>query len=353
VIEILAVSTDGIDCGIAAYLDLLRTHLPSDLILRCDPAWLDPRAFIAQLDEIQEYQGPLVVWLNYHAALHSRWGVMQIERLRQQFPVVVTYHDTGVPNSEQCLNIYHATVSPVHDQLVQQGRFIVHEPCADLPNAIYIRQGIPDWHPPTLFDQSAEYHPESSFHPEYEPVWLVRNGRPVLGTVGFPFPWKNYDLLAEATAEAGWSLLLLAPRATPLQIENWRRRNPWTAVKTEFLSQDQVVSYLAACDATAFLYMCANTGTSGAIRQGISFLKPVPATESCRQFRDLWEDLEVGRYAIRWLSDLSPKGIANALGHLPLGRLDTRIVRVAERDSWANQARQYAILFRQAAGVAV
>jgi glycosyltransferase involved in cell wall biosynthesis len=333
-IEILAVSTVDTDCGIAAYLDLLRSHLPSDLILRCDPAWLDPRAFFAQLDEIQEYQGPQVVWMNFHAALHSRWDAGQIERLRQIFPVVVTYHDTGVPVPDQCRNIYHATVSPVHDQLAQQGRFIVHEPCPELGEAIYLRQGIPPYSSPYQF------HP-LLFPPE----------RPVLGTVGFPFPWKNYDLLAQATTEAGWSLLLLAPRATAMQIEAWRRLNPHLIVKAEFLPQDQVVSYLAACDATAFFYMCANTGTSGAIRQGIAARKPVLATESCRQFRDLWEDLKVGRYAVRWLSDLSPRGIANALGHLPLGRLDTRIVRLAERDSWANQARQYGSIMGEVAGI--
>jgi len=333
-IEVLAISTDGIDCGISAYLDLLRTHLPSDLILRCDPDWLDPRAFFAQLRQIQEYQGPQVVWLNYHAALHSRWSVGQIERLRQHLPVVVTYHDTGVPVPEQCRNIYHATVSPVHDQLAQQGRFIVHEPCPELGEAIYLRQGIP------LYSAPYQFHP-LNFPPE----------RPVLGTVGFPFPWKNYDLLAEASALAGWSLLLLAPRATAVQMETWRALNPNLVVRSEFVPQAEVVSYLAACDATAFLYTCANTGTSGAIRQGIAARKPVFATEGCRQFRDL-EDAYEGRYAIRWLNDLTPHGVANALGHLPLGRLDPRIVRLAERDSWANQARQYGICFKRAAGVA-
>lgn len=344
-IEILAISTDGIDCGISAYLDLLRTHLPTDLILRCDPDWLDPRAFFAQLDEIREYQGPQVVWLNYHAALHSRWTPNQILQLRQVgLPVVVTYHDTGVPNGPQCINTYNATIHQW--EAAGTGRFVVHEPCADLPEAIYLRQGIPDWAPPPAIRIGT-----GSPDPTLDWVWWLGLGaRPILGTVGFPFPWKNYDLLADATAEAGWSLLLLAPRATQMQIEEWRRRNPWTAVIREFLPQDQVVSSLAACDATAFLYMCANTGTSGAIRQGIAARKPVLATEGCRQFRDLWETVDV-RYAIRWLSDLSPKGIANALGHLPLGRLDPRIVRLAEHDSWANQARQYGSLFREVAGI--
>lgn len=341
-IEILAITSATEDCGIRQYGNYLRDHLPGDCSYRDSLGvegsavgdWLDPSVFFRDLPRLQEYQGPQMVWLNFHAALHSRWTGDLILKLRWEgLPVVVTFHDTGVPNSLQCLDIYRNTIG--EGDLTRswgRGAFIVHEPCPDLPEAIYLRQGIPSWQP-------AMDHP------------LARR-RPLLGTVGFPFPWKNYDLLADATAEAGWSLLLLAPRATDAQIYRWRGLNSNTVVVPVFQPADTIVSQLAGCDATAFLYTCANTGTSGAVRQGIAARKPVFVTEGCRQFRDLWEDQSVGRWALRWVSDLTPTGIAGALGHLPLGRLDPRIVRLAERDSWAKQALQYSILFRHAAGVA-
>jgi glycosyltransferase involved in cell wall biosynthesis len=347
-IEVLTISTSGIPCGIAEYFAHLRSASPSDLHFRCDPAWLDPEVFFAQLPSMEEYQGPQVVWLNYHAALHSRWTSGKIARLRAFFPIVTTFHDTGIPNSDQCLRTYESTVTLL-DDVLKPGAFIIHEPCVDLPGAIYLRQGIPRWQAPytldlrTLTDPSTEYGT-----PAYNLVG--RNRRPVLGTVGFPFPWKRYDLLAEATALAGWSLLLFAPNATDEQVTHWRQLNPWTAVNRGFIEAAEVVRGLAACDATAFLYQCANTGTSGAIRQGIAARKPVLATAGCRQFRDLELDL-LGQRAITFLPDLSPEGVAEQLEAVRIGRLDPAVHRLAERDSWTHQAARYADIFRAVARV--
>lgn len=340
-IEVLTISTSGIACGVSEYFSHLRDASPGDICFRCDPTWLDPEVFFAQLPLIQEYRGPQVVWLNYHAALHSRWTPKRVQQLHfVGFPVVITYHDTGVPNSEQCRLLWQT------QQVASGGSqpFIIHEPCEDLPGATYLRQGIPPWEFPMQFDRNAHGTPRPDDDFMY---WLGRNNRPILGSVGFPFPWKNYDLLAKATALAGWSLLLLAPQSTQEQILLWRSLNPWTAVVSDFLPATQVVSYLAGCDATAFLYMCANTGTSGAIRQGITARKPVFATSGCRQFRDLEKDWEIGVEAIRWLNDVSPSAVANALMRTVLLRLHPGVHRLAERDSWINQAEKYAEIFRQ------
>jgi hypothetical protein len=212
----------------------------------------------------------------------------------------------------------------------------VHEPFDDLDgNVHYIRQGVPGWASPVIND----LHIAS---------WCGR--RPIVGTVGFPFPWKNYELLCEASALAGWAVLLLAPGASDAQVLNWQALNPHSLIIREFTPRGQVVSYLAGCDATAFLYSCANTGTSGAIRQGIAARKPVLASHpsACRQNRDLFEN-SVGYASIQWLQDLSITGVKEALSACILQRVDPRVVALAAQDSWATIGRRYAALYRQMA----
>ena len=258
-----------------------------------------------------------VLHLNYHAALHSRWTPSWVQRVREQAlkPVVITYHDTGVPNAQQCLDLYAVADA-----------FIVHEPCEDLPGAYYWRQGVPK-------RQSAW---------EYE-----SHQRPLLGTVGFPFPWKSFDMLAEATAEAGWWLLLLAPTATHEQITGWMERNPRLIVDAGFTPREQVVSKLAGCDATAFIYGGCNTGTSGAIRQGLAARKPLLANVEQRQFRDL--ALADRRELIRWTLP-TVDGIVTQLSRLPISeRPDPGTVFLAERDSWTKLGEKYAALYRSLA----
>lgn len=350
-IELLTITSDREQCGIREHGNHLQQHLPNDITMRGNGRgeWLDPAVFFRELPSMTQSPGPHVVWINHHSALHSRWTGAQIMRLRDALPVLVSYHDSGVPNSAQCHEVYKGTTDPAE----YRGAFIVHEPCPDLPNAIYLRQGVPDWQPP----YQALHGPTTGVPPDDLPsflYWIGLGHRPILGTVGFPFPWKCYDLLAKATALAGWSLLLLAPDqyhgGKPDQlasdIAGWQALNPWTAVVSDFLPAEEVVRYLGMCDATAFLYMCANTGTSGAIRQGIAARKPVLATAGCRQMRDLQED-GLGGDAIRWLHDLSPEGVAVALHTTVITRVDPAIHRLAERDSWRNQAQRYAEVIRR------
>lgn len=337
-IDLITIASVG-NCGIAEHTEMLGAALPGDLSWRRNPDWLDPAMFWRDLSELQQWQGPQVVWLNYHAGLHSRWTFEEILRLRHVFPVLVTYHDTGVPNSEQCKSVRLATMVESTSNVVprpplQPATFIIHEPADDLPGAHYIRQGILP-----LLDYRANYDLDR---------WHARIGRrPLVGTVGFPFPWKNYDLLCQASAQAGWATLLLAPTATPADVARWQALNPATLVVPDFIPAETVVRDLARCDATAFLYNCHNTGTSGAIRMGVAARQPVLALASCRQFRDLEGD-DLGARAIRWIHDGSVDGVAQALEQVPIGgRIDARVHRLAERDSWTSVADQYAEIIRK------
>jgi hypothetical protein len=179
-----------------------------------------------------------------------------------------------------------------------------------------------------------------------ETAKLSYSTQPVVGSVGFPFPWKNYDLLAEASYAAGWALKLYAPNATPGQVIQWAILNPNLYVETGFPDRYTVLSGLQGCDATAFLYANANTGTSGAIRMGLAARKPILATVSggCRQFRDL-DDLDAHQ-AIRWLAKLDVEHLVEALGKVSIGRVDPHVVRLAHLDSWERNGKRYASLYR-------
>ncbi len=320
--RVLLVTTWGTACGIAEHSAYLKEAVEAadpgiEIIPHTD---LHPESFrhVADID---------LVWLNYHAALLSQWTPEWIRRWQQSAHVKigVTYHDSGTPNTQQAKDVCAAADA-----------FVVHEPYDDLEgDGRYWRQGVPDWASPMIYDQS----PRS---------WC--GNRPIVGTVGFPFPWKNYDLLCEASALAGWATFLIAPGATPEQRDRWLALNPHTNLYDQFLGRDHVGALLAGCDATAFLYSCQNGGTSGAIRQGIAARKPVLATLECRQFRDLQDGASgLAQHAITWLPDLSVDGVSAALATTRLQRVDPMIVALAERDRWPVFGAAYASLYRSLA----
>ena len=247
-------------------------------------------------------QGSLdLVHVNYHSALHSQWLPSHFDALRRaKIPTVVTWHDSGVPNSDHCKSI-HAVADA----------FVVHEPCEDLPGARYWRQGVP----------------------EREDAVQGSERRPIVGTVGFDFPWKNYNLLVDAARIAGWTTRIIAPK------------------EGHFMDRRMVVSMLSGCDATAFLYNTHNTGTSGAIRQGIAARKPVIA--SCfpfgRQFRDLHADPLAAR-VITWVEP-SLENVVAALSQVRIAPIDAGMVALAEQDSWARLGQKYAALYKELAHV--
>ena len=319
--RVTLVTTWDTACGIAEYAYYLVEALrAADPRLEITPLTdLHPDAVLRTLPRFDSAPDLDWVWLNYHAALHSQWTPGYVQELQaRKVKVGITFHDTGVPNSAQCKAL-HAVADVM----------VIHEPAEDLPGAVYLRQGIPS-------------APVGPYHTS-----VAAYGRPVVGTLGFPFPWKNYDLLAEASALAGWALLLLAPNATEAQVARWRELNPHLEVHTEFTNRVAALAMLAGCDATAFLYANANTGTSAAIRQGIAARKPVIATSAngCRQFRDLMED-PVGRYAIDWVAELTVDTVAGTLATVDIGGVSAPVVRLAEQDSWAKAGRVYAQLLR-------
>lgn len=310
--RVALVTTWNTACGIAAHSAMLK-----EAVERADPSiQITPITELhpAMLVDVDRFD---LLHLNYHAALHSQWTPAAIRNVHR--PVLVTYHDTGVPNSDQAKGVCAAADA-----------FVVHEPYDDLEgNGRYWRMGIPEWPGAWMLESG---------------LGSWSQGRPVLGSIGFPFPWKNYDELARVTRAHGWALLLIAPGATAAETMRWEALNPWIRVHGSFLDQERALLTLGGCDATAFCYTCANTGQSGAIGLGIAVRKPVIAFNSCRQFRALWED-PLGAESIHWCETFEEVGWQ--LRHSDLRRLDPGIVALAEQDSWTHLGAKYASLMRE------
>lgn len=330
----------GGSCGIAEHSRLLKEAVEAadpDLDIHPSAEALDP-AWIC--DDVLQLRHFDLVHLNHHDGLHSRWEARHVRALQEfGIPVVVTYHDTR-ESLDDCPKLQD--LWPVADAT------IIHEPMGSWGSGKvqYWRQGVP-----APARRPAQYYPcDGQFNwKDGQGMWQIQPWKafpqqPVLGTVGFNFPWKNYDRLAAETREAGWALVLLSNNATPEDESRWKQLNPSTLVVRGFLDGPTITNYLAGCDATAYCYECANTGTSGAIRQGIAARKPVIAFESCRQFRDLSEDAFASSM-ITFVDDWDD--LRNTLELMPPMRYDAGIHALAEQDSWARLGGKYADLYRQ------
>jgi|SRR5262245_13204666 len=318
--KVLLVTSWDTPCGIAEHSAMLKEAVEASTyaisvvpsVEALDPLSLRVRMLLT--DTHTTGRDTQIVHLNYQAGLHSRWTPERICELRAAgYPVVVTYHDTGVPNSDQCKQVIAAANAAV-----------VHEPYDDLPPGThYWRMGVPGWEKP----QTAYLH----------------DARPVVGTVGFAFPWKCQSKLIEVAASVGWTSLVIAPRATREQIEEWLTIDPEMTVCADFVPRHEVISLLAGCDATAFTYVTHNTGQSGAICIGLAARKPVIALKTCRQFRALHGD-PLGSSAIRWCETFDD--VRRELINTTLQRADPWIVALAEQDSWEHLGEKYAALYR-------
>jgi len=317
--RIFLVTTWDKPCGIAEHSRMLRDHAEdTDITIIPEERWLDPQEFFLNVNAAEDTAGKGVLHLNYHAALHSRWGPEEVKQAQALgYPVVITYHDTYAGTKDQPNSDRAKELCELADA------FVVHEPVDDLPRAIYWRQGVLSAEVPMAFDNPT--------------------GRPLVGTCGFDFPWKNFDLLAEAAKAAGWGVVYVGGNLTADRVKQLEAKNPWSLFMTGFRDRGEIVAALAGCDATAFLYTCYNTGTSGAIRMGMAARKPMLLMRGCRQFRDIYEADDL-RSLCTWM-EFSKGDITFTLSTLERGY---GMHYIAEHDSWERLGKRYAVLYRGA-----
>jgi len=318
-INVLLVTSKKQDCGIREYgkmlIEAMELVAPEIRITeRPDPHYENPYRI--------PDSSPDIIHLNHHASYDS-WTESAVRSFQSYgIKMVITQHDTF-----ETFDIMRERGMP---DFRGADALVVHEPVAGLEgaNVHYIRQGV------SLFRY---------------PVTKVARDYPVVGTVGFPFPWKNYDLLMRASARAGWGVVLIAPGATVAQCEEWQGLNPRAEITPYFTPKYAALEILHACDATAFLYNTGNSGTSGALRMGIAARRPIIASP-CRQTRDLEGDSRI------YWAPPSEAAIWAVLDFFKQLSPERRRVwaescaSLAEEDSWLNAAREYARIYREVAG---
>lgn len=337
----VALVTSAGQCGIAEHSEMLvhAVQAGDDTIqFSTDPAWLDPLRF----------PGPSpydVVHLNYHRGLHSRWTPEVIARYAPT-PFVITFHDTYEVQPDRlawellgCRNV---------------SAMVVHEPCDLSGHTPPYTEGVTDTHDGIYFpaDLRAKVHYwRQPCPPATGRGWPVPQPfnsdawRPTLGTLGWDFPWKNYDMLADVTAELGWNLLVVG------KVDDARRavllaKNPHTHF-TGYVEKAQAVAWLSSCDATAFIYTCANSGTSGAIRVGITAGRPLIAASGCRQFRDLEDSYDASIFWTPPTADDLHDMLISLDSTGPQG-FDLNLIALANKLSWDKVGPKYAALYHEA-----
>jgi hypothetical protein len=323
--NVLLVTTWDTACGIAEHSAMLKEYVEAadpDIQVAPDATWLDPTAFFQDVNAAGDTAGRGILHLNYHAALHSRWEPQQVTMAQALgFKVVITFHDTVATGNADKVKALCGLADA----------FVVHEPVEDLPGAVYWRQGV--------------------LPLPVHPIHLPLRFDPWVGTCGFDFPWKNFDLLAEASCAAGWGVHYVGGNLSLERKDALEKLNPRSLFGRGFRPREEVASDLSNCDATAFLYTCHNTGTSGAVRMGIAARKPMILMRGCRQFRDLelWENEPGAVKTFRW-SEFSVEDVTRQLRLLHIGWMDPRMVYLAEQDGWPRLGKKYAQLYREVLG---
>lgn len=130
-------------------------------------------------------------------------------------------------------------------------------------------------------------------------IWSVSELReptePKIGIAGFPFPWKNFDVTAEAARIHGVKCLLIAPTYEGVETDSYVKGiaghlNGLAEVHREWLDNEEVVRMLSTCTLNIFWYQSRDRadelGQSGSVRMGIAAGRPMIISRH-RKFKTL------------------------------------------------------------------
>jgi hypothetical protein len=118
---------------------------------------------------------------------------------------------------------------------------------------------------------------------------------------------------------------------------------PQAEIRTDWAPKSEIVPWLAECKATAFAYMGANGGISGAVRLGLATGKPTVISQ-CRQFRDLLENYRDSVHVIEQPPAFSVADVRRALEQaLAVG--SKRPDRILDDMAWRKCAARYKSIY--------
>lgn len=330
-IRVLFVTSQNPHCGIREYGEYVLEAIKEFPEVEVVPH-NDPDAHQLGLPDCD------IIHVSHQAALHSSWREEQVaEYQKHGYLVTVTQHDT--------FETWEIMLDRGMPNFLSANALILHEPVKGLMEGWKGKELVEYFPGPKA--ENVPYYADVEW--EHENVHYFQQGvlpqtekvpyvaKNTLGTVGFDFPWKNFELGARETEKAGWNYLVISPGMVDSRVEEIKALNPNSMLITSWLNAKEVVEVLSGCTATAFLYVTGNSGTSGAIRMGIGARRPVIAFCS-RQNRDL--AMEKG---IDWLRNDAHLG--ELLEKYGRGEgMEERVEavkKIAERDSWRNLAMRY------------
>lgn len=134
----------------------------------------------------------------------------------------------------------------------------------------------------------------------------------LIGTCGFPFPWKGFHQVAMAAELLHKRALVIAPESGHANTEAMRQvvmqSNPSAIYVTGWATEAQIAFSLSTCAVTVFAYQGGNYGISGAVRMGLAAGRPIVLTRN-RQFSDLYDYED----EIEFIDSPSPEAVAEGV----------------------------------------
>jgi glycosyltransferase involved in cell wall biosynthesis len=147
-------------------------------------------------------------------------------------------------------------------------------------------------HEPMVFDVA----PKRFFYIKHglPVVELYKKCEDMIGTAGFPFPWKRMELVADVAKRLGVKCLIIAPKHEETdtemldQIEKYMA--PWVTIIREWLPKEKVVQLLSRCKLNIFWFqeksLADQLGQSGSVLMGVAAGRPM-ILSNYRKFRVL------------------------------------------------------------------
>lgn len=291
-------TTWGERCGIAEYAVNLVNSVPDVSFKIIARPWEHALETIRSCDVVVVNHEPgLFQWMDHNT-------IKQMQFAGKRKPVILIMHTSNAVNNR-------SVFTSAFDKVV------VHEKTPD--GFVHIPHGIVE-----------------------QDVSLVIRDVFRVGTVGFPFPWKGFSLVAEACKVLGYPCRIIAPESRHWDTNgvecHLRSFNPDVEYIKEWLSVKDTIIKLAECSVNVFAYQGGNAGISGAVRLGIAAQRSVVISR-CRQFRDLYEDYNSQFYVAE---NLTVDGLAHQISLAVASRIVPR--KVLEDQGWSKVGKMYSEL---------
>jgi len=204
--------------------------------------------------------------------------------------VLITLHESYEPEIRSL-----GGLGPAADAIV------VHEQPSDsiawpegfyyIPQGVRLVEGIKQFE----FGQCEDHSPDFECKDCNTKDARVRAGKWKLGTLGFPFWWKNYQLTAKVARKLGLGFMFLMgkPKSDKIDLDAITREildiHPEAEIVTGWQPYDYMVRRLSECVATVYPYneTAKIFGVSAGVRMGIAAGRPIIISQHQQQFKDV------------------------------------------------------------------